>query len=80
MLDVGDIMSKAKYIRAFSNTDQNRCLEAAEKILAKVPELSPKNFYFPEMPNENGYFSVLIRVPQELSELRLKAKVSWALA
>ena len=72
-------MAKSVYIRAFSSTDQGKCLDAAEKILQKVPELSAKNFYFPEMPNENGYFAVLIRVPKELSELRLKAKVSWAL-
>ena len=72
-------MAKAKYIRAFCSVNQDACLEAAERIMQKIPELSAKNFYFPEVPNENGYFSVLIRVPQELTELRLKAKVSWAL-
>ena len=72
-------MSKSVYIRAFSSTDQGKCLDAAERILERVPELTAKSFYFPEMPNENGYYAVLIRVPKEISELRLKAKISWAL-
>ena len=72
-------MAKKVYIRAFSSTDAEKCLDAAEKIMDKIPEITPKNFYFPTQPNENGYYSVLIRLPDNMSELKLRAKVSWAL-
>jgi hypothetical protein len=71
-------MSKAVYVRAYSNQDQNKCLEVAEKLMERLG-LSPKSFYFPTQPNEQGYFSVLVRVPKEMSELQLRAKLSWAL-
>ena len=67
------------YIRAYSSTDMEKCLDAAERIMDRIPEVTAKNFYFPSSPNENGYYSVLIRVPDTISELRLKAKISWAL-
>lgn len=71
-------MSKSTYIRAFSNTNQDKCLEAAETCMSKLG-LKPKDFYFPNKPNENGYYSVLIRVPEGMSELSLRAKISWVL-
>ena len=71
-------MAKSTYIRAFSNTNQDACLEAAEKCMDKLG-LKAKDFYFPKCPNERGYYSVLIRVPEGMSELSLRAKLSWAL-
>lgn len=71
-------MAKAKYIRVYSSTSEEKCLDAAELILKKVPEVTPKHVYFPK-PNENGYFSVLVRIPDGLTELRCKARCSWAL-
>lgn len=71
-------MSKAVYVRAYSNQDQEKCIEAAERCMQKLG-LPAKAFYFPAQPNENGYFSVLVRVPKEMSELQLRAKLSWAL-
>lgn len=72
-------MAKSTYIRVFANQNQDKCLDAAELILAKVPEIKPKHLYFPEKPNENGYYAVLVRVPEGMSELRCKARCSWAL-
>lgn len=71
-------MSKSTYIRVFSSQSEEKCLDAAEAILEKVPEITPKHVYFPK-PNENGYFSVLVRVPDGMTELRTKAKCAWAL-
>lgn len=71
-------MSKSIYIRAFSNTNQDKCLEAAETCM-KALGLKAKDFYFPKCPNERGYYSVLIRVPEGMSELGLRAKISWVL-
>ena len=71
-------MSKATYIRVYSSQDEDKCFNAAETIIKKVPEVTVKHIYFPK-PNENGYFSVLVRVPDGLTELRTKAKCSWAL-
>lgn len=71
-------MAKSTYIRVFSSTSEDKCLDAAELILEKVPEITAKNIYFPKV-NENGYYSVLVRVPDTLSELRTKAKCAWAL-
>lgn len=71
-------MSKAVYVRAFSNQNQDKCLEAAEKCMEKLG-LKAKDFYFPNQPNENGYYSVLVRLPEGMSELKLRAKLSWAL-
>lgn len=72
-------MAKKVYVRAFSSTDAEKCLDAAEKILERVPEITAKSFYFPTQPNENGYYSVLVRLPDNMSELKLRAKLSWAL-
>lgn len=72
-------MAKKVYIRAYSNQDMEKCLNAAERILERIPEISAKNFYFPSQPNENGYYSVLVRVPDGITELKLRAKLSWAL-
>lgn len=69
-------MSKAIYVRAYSSTDQGKCLEAAARIQQKL-NLPAKNFYFPDQ-NENGYWSVLIRLPENVSELEMRAKVAWA--
>lgn len=71
-------MAKAVYVRAFSNQNQDKCLEAAEKCMEKLG-LPAKAFYFPNQPNENGYYSVLVRLPEGMSELKLRAKLSWAL-
>lgn len=68
----------AKYIRVFSSTDEGKCLDAAEIILKKIPQITVKHIYFPKV-NENGYYAVLVRIPDDLSELRCKAKCSWAL-
>lgn len=69
-------MSKSTYIRAYANTDQGKVLEVASKIQDKLG-LRAKDFYFPDC-NENGYWAVLIRVPQDVSELEMRAKISWA--
>lgn len=69
-------MAKAKYIRAYSNTDQGRVLEVAAKIQEKL-NLPAKDFYFPDC-NENGYWSVLVRCSENVSELAMRAKISWA--
>lgn len=71
-------MSKSTYIRVFSSTSEDKCLDAAEVILEKVPEITAKHIYFPK-PNENGYFSVLVRVPDGMTELKTKARCAWAL-
>jgi len=71
-------MAKSTYIRVFSSTSEEKCLDAAEAILEKVPEISAKNIYFPKV-NENGYYAVLVRVPDGMTELRTKAKCAWAL-
>jgi hypothetical protein len=71
-------MSKSTYIRAYANTDQGKVLETAEKIMEKLG-LPAKSFYFPSQPNENGYYSCLIRLPDGMSELKLRARISWAL-
>ena len=69
-------MAKSTYIRAFSNQDQGKVLEVAAKIQDKLG-LKARDFYFPDQ-NENGYWAVLIRVPQDVSELEMRAKISWA--
>lgn len=69
-------MSKSVYIRAYSNQDQGKVLETAARIQEKLG-LPAKAFYFPEA-NENGYWSVLIRCPENVSELEMRAKVAWA--
>jgi hypothetical protein len=71
-------MAKSTYIRVFSSTSEEKCLDAAEAILEKVPEITTKHLYFPK-PNENGYYAVLVRVPDGMSELRTKARCAWAL-
>lgn len=71
-------MAKSTYIRVYSSTSEDKCLDAAELILKKVPEITTKHLYFPKV-NDNGYYSVLVRVPDNLSELRCKARCSWAL-
>lgn len=71
-------MAKSTYIRVFSSTSEEKCLDAAEAILEKVPEISAKNIYFPKV-NENGYYVVLVRVPDGMTELRTKARCAWAL-
>ena len=53
-------------------------MDAAEAILEKVPEITAKNIYFPKV-NENGYYSVLVRIPDGMTELRTKARCAWAL-
>lgn len=68
---------KKIYIRAYSNPDFDKVLEVASKIQEKLG-LPAKNFYFPNVPNENGYYSCLIRLPEGMTELALRAKVSWA--
>ena len=70
-------MSKSIYVRAYANQDVNKVLEVAS-IIQKKLGLKAKDFYFPSQCNENGYFSVLIRVPQDVSELEMRAKISWA--
>lgn len=70
-------MAKKIYVRAYANTDFNKVLEVASHIQEKLA-LPAKNFYFPPEPNENGYYSCLIRLPENMSELELRAKVSWA--
>lgn len=70
-------MAKSTYIRAYANQDQGKVLEMASHIQKKLG-LPAKAFYFPPECNENGYFSVLIRVPPEVSELEMRAKLSWA--
>lgn len=70
-------MAKSTYIRAYANQDVNKVLEVAN-IIQKKLGLKAKDFYFPPQCNENGYYSVLIRVPQDVSELDLRAKISWA--
>lgn len=69
-------MSKNVYIRAYSSTDQGKVLEAASKIQQKLG-LPAKAFYFPDQ-NENGYWSVLVRCSEGVSELEMRAKLSWA--
>lgn len=71
-------MAKSVYIRVYSSTSEDKCLDAAELIIKKVPEITTKHLYFPA-PNENGYYSVLVRVPEGSSELRTKARCAWAL-
>lgn len=71
-------MSKSIYIRVYSSNSEEKCLNAAEAILEKIPEITPKHMYFPR-PNENGYFSVLVRVPDGMTELKCKARCAWAL-
>lgn len=70
-------MSKSVYIRAFSSQDQGKVLETAARIQEKLG-LPAKSFYFPNQ-NENGYWSVLIRCSENISELEMRAKISWAL-
>ncbi len=69
-------MSKNVYIRAFANPDQGKVLEVAARIQQKLG-LKAKDFYFPDA-NENGYWAVLVRVPQDVSELEMRAKIAWA--
>lgn len=71
-------MAKSTYIRVFSSTSEEKCLDAAEAILEKVPEITTKHLYFPK-PNENGYYAVLVRIPDGMTELRTKARCAWAL-
>lgn len=71
-------MAKSIYVRAYSNQDQEKCLNAAERCMEKLG-LPAKQFYFPSTPNENGYYSVLVRLPEGMTELQLRAKISWAL-
>ena len=68
---------KKIYVRAYANTDFNKVLEVASRIQDKLG-LPAKQFYFPAEPNENGYYSCLIRLPDGMSELELRARVSWA--
>lgn len=70
-------MSKAVYVRAYASTDPNKVLEVAAKIQDKLG-LKAKDFYFPASPNENGYYSCLIRLGENVSELELRARISWA--
>lgn len=70
-------MSKSTFIRVYSSTDMEKCVQAAETCM-KTLGLKAKDFYFPK-PNERGYYSVLLRVPEDVSELALRAKVSWVL-
>ena len=69
-------MAKNVYIRAFSNQDQGKVLETAARIQQKLG-LPASSFYFPDQ-NENGYWCVLIRVPKDVSELEMRAKLAWA--
>ena len=69
-------MSKNVYIRGYSSTDQGKVLEMAAQIQQKLG-LPAKAFYFPEQ-NEQGYWSVLIRCSEGVSELEMRARVAWA--
>ena len=69
-------MSKNIYVRAFSSTDQGKVLEVASKIQEKLA-LPAKAFYFPDC-NENGYWSVLVRCSENISELEMRARIAWA--
>lgn len=69
-------MSKNVYIRAYSSQDQGKVLETAARIQEKLG-LPAKSFYFPDQ-NENGYWSVLVRCEQGVSELEMRARIAWA--